>query len=153
MRILTLLALFSMMTLSACGYSGGYVKRDISDLKLPKARVIEGKVSKIDGDEFVLTDASGKIPVDVELKKGQKLGLKNGQQVKVYGNLDGDGEEFDAYAIETKDGKMQVFSDKFKKKGCCSACKKEKEARKPCCPGYTKPKAVEAIKKDWSGNN
>lgn len=153
MRILTLLALFSMMTLSACGYSGVHMKRDISDLKLPKARVIEGKVSKIDGDEFVLTDKSGNIDIDVELKKGQKLALNNGQQVKVYGNLDGGGEEFDAYAIETADGKMQVFSDKFKKKGCCGKCKKEKSEKKPCCPGYTKPKAVESVKKDWSGNN
>ena len=153
MRILKSLAILSLITLTACGHYGDYKKHDIAELKLPKARVIEGTVSKIDGDEFVLTDKTGKISVDVEIQKGKKLALKNGQQVKVYGNLDGDGEEFDAYAIETADGKMQVYSDKFKKKGCCGKCKKEKAEKKPCCPGYTKPKAAESVKKDWSGNN
>lgn len=72
----------------------------IAELTLPSPTHIVGEVSEIeeDGEELVLKDASGDIEVDLEHLDQLPGDLRIGEQVRVAGYYDVDG-DFDAVAL------------------------------------------------------
>ena len=85
--------------------------RPIADLGLPPVSIIEGKVSDMTADGFLLTDASGTIDVRVVDDDGVLSNIVHGDSLKVYGNLmSGKTPQFDAYVLEKPDGVRYILT-------------------------------------------
>lgn len=84
-----------VLSLSACAHI-----TPVNQLVLPPCSVIEGQISQITDDGFMLKDASGIIQVHTLPSQGLTHKLKPGERVRVYGNLSGSLKKtFDAYVI------------------------------------------------------
>lgn len=77
----------------------------IKSLRRGPVQTIEGTVVRIDEDDFVLRDATGRIFVDVDLDD-RRIGLTPGERVTVIGKLDGDDVEFEALRVTRRDGSV-----------------------------------------------
>lgn len=88
----------------------------IKDLKYKNAVTISGTVSKVKNEnEFTLRDATG--TVDVNLKTGQSVVLKDGQKVTVNGTVDKGllGTEIDAFSVQADKNLSENVSDAIEK--------------------------------------
>jgi hypothetical protein len=84
----------------------------IKNLALPPVSTIEGTVTKLDVNGFMLTDNSGSIFVRATLPDNRKLNLSPDEKVKVYGNLQGGPEKiFDGYVIKKQTGEQIIVSN------------------------------------------
>lgn len=63
---------------------------------------IEGEVSDVFGNRFVLDDGTGRVLVEAGPERGQEYDIRAGERLTVYGQPDGDG--FDAVRIVREDG-------------------------------------------------
>jgi len=84
----------------------------IKNLTLPPVSTIEGHITQIDESGFALTDNSGSIYVRAELPDNRELILSVGEEVKVYGNLQGGPKKiFDGYVIKKSTGEQIIVSN------------------------------------------
>jgi len=91
----------------------------IKSLALPPVTTIEGEVTQVDADGFVLTDSSGSIYVRAAPPDGRKLTLSAHERVKVYGNLQGGQDRiFDGYVIRKASGEQIVVTNPTPHFGC-----------------------------------
>lgn len=105
-RLLHLLAVVAVMTSGCSGTT------PIKKLALPPVSTIEGTVTQLDDNGFILTDNSGSIFVRAELPDNKKLNLSPGEKVKVYGNLQGGQDRvFDGYVIGRSTGEQIIVSN------------------------------------------
>ena len=103
-----LLYLLSMAAL----ISGCAGTTPINNLALPPVTTIQGTVTQVDADGFTLTDNSGSIFVRAKLPDNKDLNLSAGEEVKVYGNLQGGQEKiFDGYVIRKKSGEQIIVTN------------------------------------------
>ena len=63
---------------------------------------IQGEVSDVFGNRFVLDDGTGRVLVETGPERGQEYDIRAGERLTVYGEPDGDG--FDAFRIVREDG-------------------------------------------------
>jgi hypothetical protein len=83
----------------------------VSRLALPPVTLIQGQLSALDAQGFVLTDASGAIAVAAVVPKDKQGLLRSGQTVKVYGNLrSGAARVFDGYVVQTLSGENIIIT-------------------------------------------
>lgn len=105
-RLLPLLAVV-VLTISGCAGT-----TPIKNLALPPVSTIEGTVTRLDENGFMLTDSSGSIFVRAKLPDNKKLNLFPDEKVKVYGNLLGGQEKiFDGYVIRKPTGEQLIVSN------------------------------------------
>ena len=84
----------------------------INNLALPPVTLIEGTVTQIDENGFMLKDNSGSIFVKAKLPDNKKLNLALSETVKVYGNLQGgQGRVFDGYVIRKPSGEQTIVTN------------------------------------------
>lgn len=108
--------LFAITVLAITGCAG---KTPIAGLGLPPVTVIDGTVTQVNEDGFVLTDESGSIPVRAKLPDGKKVGLSVDEKVTVYGNLRGGAEKiFDGYVVGRAHGEQIIVSNPTPHLGC-----------------------------------
>ncbi len=95
------------LVLSACATT-----TPINNLVLPPVSTIEGAVTEIDENGFVLADDSGSIYVLARLPKKEKMNLSLREKIRVYGNLQG-GEQriFDGYVIRKATGEQIIINN------------------------------------------
>ena len=74
-------ALFVLMNSSCAGPT------PIKNVGLPPVTIIEGTITQINENGFILTDNSGSIFVRAKLPDNKKLDVSLNEKVKVYGNL------------------------------------------------------------------
>ncbi|MFO0699577.1 MAG: hypothetical protein U0236_10125 [Nitrospira sp.] len=102
--VLSLLTVVVLTIMSGCAGP-----TPIKNVALPPVTTIEGTITHLDGDGFILTDNSGSIFVKAKLPDSQKLNLSVQERVRVYGNLQGGQEPiFDGYVIK-KQTKEQII--------------------------------------------
>lgn len=83
----------------------------IKDVPLPPVTSIEGSVTQVKTDGFSLKDASGTIFVKAKLPDNKPIDIAAGDQVKVYGNLQGGAEKiFDGYVLQKATGQQIIVS-------------------------------------------
>ncbi len=83
----------------------------VSRLALPPVTLIQGQLSALDTQGFVLTDASGAIAVAAAVPKDKQGLLSSGQTVKVYGNLrSGAARVFDGYVVQIPGGQNIIIT-------------------------------------------
>jgi hypothetical protein len=105
-RSCCLLALIVLVTSGCAGTT------PIKNLALPPVSTIEGTVTQLDVNGFMLTDNSGSIFVRAKLPDNRKLNLAPDEKVKVYGNLQGGQERiFDGYVIRKQTGEQIIVSN------------------------------------------
>lgn len=105
-RFIRLLALIVLMTSGCAGTT------PIKNLALPPVSTIEGTVTQLDVNGFMLTDNSGSIFVRAKLPDNRKLNLSPDEKIKVYGNLQGGQERiFDGYVIRKQTGEQIIVSN------------------------------------------
>jgi hypothetical protein len=63
---------------------------------------IQGEVSDVFGNRFVLDDGTGRVLVEMGPERGQEYDIRAGERLTVFGEPDGDG--FDAFRIVREDG-------------------------------------------------
>lgn len=86
----------------------------IGSLKANSIQTIEGVVvRRVDDDDFVLRDRSGRIVVDVDFDN-RRLSLTPGESVTVIGRLDNDDPDFDALRITRTNGSVVYNSPSFR---------------------------------------
>jgi hypothetical protein len=102
-----LLPLVAGAALSACADV-----TPINTLALPPVSVIEARIISTNAPGFIIQDATGSIYVKATLPNGTAPAVFSGQQVKVYGNLEGGQQQriFDAYVIQPKDGRQIIVT-------------------------------------------
>ena len=84
----------------------------IKNLALPPVSIIEGNITRLDDSGFDLMDDSGSIYVRAELPENIKLKLSVGEQVTVYGILQGGKKKiFDGYVIKKSPGEQIIVSN------------------------------------------
>lgn len=84
----------------------------IKNLSLPPVTTIEGSITKLDVDGFVLTDSTGSIFVKAKLDNDKVLNITVDEKVKVYGNLEGGQERiFDGYVIRKMTGEQIIVTN------------------------------------------
>jgi len=91
---------------------GGCAKTTpIKSLTLPPVSTIEGIVTKLEPNGFLLADSSGSILVRAEPQDSKPLNLAVNEQLKVYGNLQGGKEKiFDGYVIKKQTGEQIMIT-------------------------------------------
>lgn len=83
----------------------------VNRLSLPPVTLIQGQLSALDAQGFVLTDASGAIAVAAVVPPDKQGLLSAGQTVKVYGNLrSGAAKVFDGYVVQTERGQNIIIT-------------------------------------------
>jgi len=83
----------------------------IENLALPPVTVIEGAVTQSDDKGFTLKDQSGSIYVRVNSESGKGPAFKQGEALRVYGNLQGGSNAiFDSYVIEKDTGEQVIVN-------------------------------------------
>ena len=103
------LPLLFVIALSVSGCAG---TTSIKNLALPPVSTIEGTVTQLEENGFVLTDSSGSIPVKGRLPDNRKLNVSLSEKVKVYGNLQGGQEKvFDGYVIRKPTGEQIIITN------------------------------------------
>ena len=103
------LSLLAVAVLMGSGCAG---TTPIKNLGLPPVSTIEGNITQLDESGFTLTDNSSSIYVKAKLLDNKKLNLSIGEQVKVYGNLQGGQEKiFDGYVIRKSSGEQIIVSN------------------------------------------
>ena len=101
-----------LLTVFALVFNGCAGSTPIKNLSLPPVTIIEGTVTKIDETGFTLQDNSGSIHVKAELPGNKKLSLSLGEQIKVYGNLQGGSKRiFDGYVIRKASGEQIIINN------------------------------------------
>ena len=91
----------------------------INSLALPPVTTIEGNVTRVDADGFVLADSSDSIYVRASLPDSRKLELAVHERVKVYGNLQGGQDRiFDGYVIKRASGEQIIVTNPTPHFGC-----------------------------------
>ena len=104
---LSLLAVVFLMAGSGCAGT-----TPIKNLPLPPVTTIEGTVTQLDKNGFILTDSSGSVFVKATLPDNKKLEISIDEKVKVYGNLQGGREKiFDGYVIKKSSGEQIIVSN------------------------------------------
>ncbi len=104
-----LLALLVGVVLVASGCTG---TTPIQSLALPPVSTIEGTITGLTKNSFILTDPSGSILVRVNMPNGGALPLAVDERVKVFGNLlAGEEKIFDGYVIRKSTGEQIIVSD------------------------------------------
>ena len=99
-------ALFVLMNSSCAGPT------PIKNVGLPPVTIIEGTITQINENGFILTDNSGSIFVRAKLPDNKKLNVSLNQKVKVYGNLQGGQErKFDGYVIQKPTGEQIIVTN------------------------------------------
>jgi len=84
----------------------------IKNLALPPVSTIEGDITQLDENGFILMDNSSSIYVRAELPNNRKLNLSVDEKVKVYGNLQGGQKKiFDGYVIKRSTGEQIIVSN------------------------------------------
>ena len=84
----------------------------IKDLSLPPVSAIEGTITQVDEDGFMLQDDSGTIYVVAKMPEGGKLNLALKEKVGVYGNLRGGTNRiFDGYVIKRESGEQIIITN------------------------------------------
>lgn len=84
----------------------------INNLGLPPVSTIEGKVTQLDANGFILADESGSIHVKAQSADNKKPDVSLGEKLKVYGNLQGGPEKvFDGYVIEKTTGQQIIITN------------------------------------------
>ena len=83
----------------------------INNVHLPPVTTIEGAVEQVHENGFSLKDQTGSIFVKAKLPGNKPLGIVAGDNLKVYGNLQG-GEEkiFDGYVIKKPAGQQIIVT-------------------------------------------
>jgi uncharacterized lipoprotein YajG len=103
-RIAIVLAALALLT--ACASP-----TPVNRLALPPVTLIQGQLSALDAQGFVLTDASGAIAVAAAVPKNKQGLLSSGQTVKVYGNLrSGAVKVFDGYVVQIPSGENIIIT-------------------------------------------
>lgn len=83
----------------------------IGKLSLPPVTTIEGNVTKIEANGFLLKDSSGEIYVKAELPNDKMINVTIDEKVKVYGNIRSGKEGiFDGYVIKKSSGEQIIVS-------------------------------------------
>lgn len=83
----------------------------VNRLSLPPVTLIQGQLSALDAQGFVLTDASGAIAVAAVVPPDKQGLLSAGQTVKVYGNLrSGAAKVFDGYVVQSERGQNIIIT-------------------------------------------
>ena len=99
-------ALFVLMNSSCAGPT------PIKNVGLPPVTIIEGTITQINENGFILTDNSGSIFVRAKLPDNKKLDVSQNEKVKVYGNLQGGQERiFDGYVIKKPTGEQIIVTN------------------------------------------
>lgn len=99
-------ALFVLMNSSCAGPT------PIKNVGLPPVTIIEGTITQINENGFILTDNSGSIFVRAKLPDNKKLDVSLNEKVKVYGNLQGGQEKiFDGYVIKKPTGERIIVTN------------------------------------------
>jgi hypothetical protein len=99
-------ALFVLMNSSCAGPT------PIKNIGLPPVTIIEGTITQINENGFILTDNSGSIFVRAKLPDSKKLNVSLNEKVKVYGNLEGGQERvFDGYVIKKQTGEQIIVTN------------------------------------------
>jgi hypothetical protein len=99
-------ALFVLMNSSCAGPT------PIKNVGLPPVTIIEGTITQINENGFILTDNSGSIFVRAKLPDNKKLDVSLNEKVKVYGNLQGGQEKiFDGYVIKKPTGEQIIVTN------------------------------------------
>jgi hypothetical protein len=99
-------ALFVLMNSSCAGPT------PIKNIGLPPVTIIEGTITQINENGFILTDNSGSILVRAKLPDNKKLNVSLNEKVKVYGNLQGGQERvFDGYVIKKPTGEQIIVTN------------------------------------------
>jgi hypothetical protein len=84
----------------------------IKNIGSPPVTIIEGTITQINENGFILTDNSGSIFVRAKLPDNKKLNVSLNQKVKVYGNLQGGQErKFDGYVIQKPTGEQIIVTN------------------------------------------
>lgn len=84
----------------------------IKNVPLPPVTTIEGTITQLDDNGFTLTDNSGSIFVRTKLPDNKKLNVSFGENVRVYGNLQGGQEKvFDGYVIKKPNGEQIIVTN------------------------------------------
>ena len=84
----------------------------IKNVGLPPVTIIEGTITQINENGFILTDNSGSIFVRAKLPDNKKLDVSLNEKVKVYGNLQGGQEKiFDGYVIKKPTGERIIVTN------------------------------------------
>ncbi len=105
-RFLYLLVVFVLITSGCAGTT------PIKNLGLPPVSTIEGTVTQLDANGFILADNSDSIFVRAKLLDNKKLNLSPDEKVKVYGNLQGGQDKiFDGYVIRKSTGEQIIISN------------------------------------------
>jgi hypothetical protein len=103
--LLFLGALFVIMNSSCAGPT------PIKNVGLPPVTIIEGTITEIHENGFILTDNSGSIFVRAKLSDNKKLNVSLKEKVTVYGNLQGGQERvFDGYVIKKPTGEQIIVT-------------------------------------------
>ncbi|GMR21353.1 MAG: hypothetical protein BMS9Abin36_1953 [Gammaproteobacteria bacterium] len=101
-----------LMTMLVFILSGCAGTTPIKNLSLPPVSTIAGTVTQIDEGGFILKDNSGSIYVKAELLGNKKLNLSVGEQIRVYGNIQGGRKKiFDGYVIRKSSGEQIIVSN------------------------------------------
>lgn len=84
----------------------------IKNIGLPPVTTIEGTVTQLNENGFVLTDNSDSIFVRAKLPDDKKLDVSLHERVKVYGNLQGGQERvFDGYVVKKPTGEQIIVTN------------------------------------------
>ena len=103
------LFLLAIVVLVVSGCAG---TTPIKNLALPPVSSIEGTVTQLDENGFILTDNSGSIFVRARLPDNKKLDIALDEKLKVYGNLQGGQEKiFDGYVIRKPTGEQVIVTN------------------------------------------
>jgi len=86
------------------------IKVDVAELGDTEGMEIEGNVTNVLGNKFVMEDSTGSIIVDTGPNWNHSLDLETGVAVSVVGEIGRDG-EFDAFRIAYADGRVQKFRE------------------------------------------
>jgi hypothetical protein len=103
-----LISFLAIIALVIIGCSG---TTPIKNLGLPPVTTIEGTITQLDENGFVLTDNSGSVLVRAKLPDNKKLNVSLDEKVKVYGNLQGGQDKiFDGYVIKKSTGEQIIVT-------------------------------------------
>lgn len=101
-----------LLTLAVLMISGCVSTTSINSLGLPPVTTIEGNITQLEENGFILADNSGSIQVSAKLIDNKKLDLAIDEKVKVYGNLQGGQEKiFDGYVIKKSTGEQIIVNN------------------------------------------
>lgn len=107
LRFATALAFAAALTVPAMAIA----QTTISDLQRDNSTTISGEVVRVQGDDFILSDATGQILVEVETRPIHQANLQAGDRVTVAGRYDDDN-SFEALSIMTINGEViYIFDD------------------------------------------